>query len=65
MNTEYFLRYRYVNDNPQGEYDIEETPYYTLEDAREDAIIYKENALNPIIIKIIKIEYKEEEIETV
>lgn len=64
MNTQYLLCYRYIDDNPQGEYDIDQI-YQTQKDAAESAQIYKANALNPIIIKIIKRKYKDEEIETI
>lgn len=64
MNTKYLLRYRYVNDNPQGLFNIDYL-YNTLEDARQSAEIYKQNAANPIILKIIKREYGDEEIEII
>lgn len=61
---EYILKYRYVDDNPQGLYNIDYS-YNTLEDARDSAESYKANATNPIILKIIKREYEDEEIEIV
>lgn len=61
---EYILKYRYVDDNPQGLFNIDYT-YYNLDLARESAELYKLNAKYPIIITIFKREYKETEIETV